>query len=719
MSATLLSLLVWLPFLILAVTFGIIFAFLGYQRGSAKAGISLAVTLISSLLSVLLAKLVAGSFAASLAPTVRNLLGKYADMMSGEHFSALVTGCASALVSLILFVPCFMLVLILFKNLTSCVFTKKMPAPKKTANKVGGLAIGIADALLLSFLLLLPLYGTLNLGGEVFSVVAALDTADNGEESIEIPLMSVSTNGSVRPVSTGGQGSGGAESGYADLLNAILYTPLSDIAGLPLFNDIYNDMASFTSPDGETVSVTETASTVTKVASAVISFKNGEEGAKEAMLSAMDHLEKVMTENSFFAGLACDVASVAVDAEKDLPIQYAGLTDKTVLQQDMKAIFTVARAAVESDLVSELMNDKPDFTQVDIKTFASGVSEALNSTESVAQLKADLLNTVIDVALERIAGDDEAKLTTLRESVGTVDATPLTGDALAAEGDSLYLIMNAALTISSNTEDAKLSDTSKAAGDLIEGLARHPSFGVDKVVDVAGELLDMTGSGSTASGSGMDETTKESIKETLKDALNNSVSKPVGEATFGEFVGTTASAAEILTQVQSGKVDLATMESILNAKPDVLQQLEDTLTGELLTSLGLDGESADIMFSLAHALFGALRENDMTADEKKAEAVVLSDALALIFNMGNIQEGEVEATARALVNSYLDSRILCATAKALGEKGANPFGIEVSDADKAEIRPVFLQAIEEFSVEDPEADEKIGYLATLIGVELN
>ncbi|MBQ9965250.1 MAG: hypothetical protein IJP22_00800, partial [Clostridia bacterium] len=80
------------------------------QKVAILLGISLAVTLISTLLSVLLAKFVAGIFASSLAPAVRNLLGDYAEMMSGEHFSALVTGCASAAVSLVLFIPCFILV---------------------------------------------------------------------------------------------------------------------------------------------------------------------------------------------------------------------------------------------------------------------------------------------------------------------------------------------------------------------------------------------------------------------------------------------------------------------------------------------------------------------------------------------------------------------------------------------------------------------------------
>jgi hypothetical protein len=102
--------------------------------------------------------------------------------------------------------------------------------------------------------------------------------------------------------------------------------------------------------------------------------------------------------------------------------------------------------------------------------------------------------------------------------------------------------------------------------------------------------------------------------------------------------------------------------------------------------------------------------------------VVLSDALALIFNIGkdgSTDEEGIKATAYTLARSYLKSKIICATAKSLSADGADPFGLNISEEDKAEIRPVFLEAIAEFADEDPNAAEKIGYLATLMGVTLN
>ncbi len=718
MSLELISLLAWLPFLVLALIFGILFSFLGAKRGTLRAAISLGATVVSTIISVILAKMMAGPIASKLLPMIRDMVGD-STIWEAEHFAALVRGCAAAAASLVLFIPCYILVLIILKNLTTHVFTKKLAKPAETESKMGGLLIGLVDALLLSFLLLLPVYGTLHLGGNVYTAVSSFMSleGENNEEAVALPIVSLNTDGTVRPVGMSMQSSVSDAPSYDELVKALCDTPLSDLAGLPLFKAVYNEMASFTH-DGDKVKVAETIDTVTKVATAVSTYQKGEEGAKEAMLSAITHLEEVVTDNSFYAGLACDVIAQSIDSEDGMPVQYAGFSDKTVLQQDATAIFTVARAAVESDLLGELMSDKPDLSKVDVKAFSSGIATALNSTESIAQLKADLVNSVIDEALKSVAGDDEEKLASLRETIGTVDAAPLTGEALAAEGDSLYLIMNAALTMATGDKDASLSGNSKAAGDLIEGLARHPSFGVDKVVDVAGAILDVSG---TAGGNGTaDETVKESIKETLKDALNASVSKPVGEATFGEFVGTTASAAEILTQIQNGTVNVETMEQILNAKADVLQQLEETLTGELLASLGLEGEASDVMVSLAHAIFGSIRENDMTAAEKKAEAEVLSDALTLIFNIGKSSENEdVKATAYTLANSYLDSKILCATAKSLADKGADPFGLELGEDDKAEIRTVFLEAIDEFSSEDSDAAEKIGYLATLMGITLH
>ena len=47
MSPTVVSLIVWAPFLFFALLFGIIFCLFGYKRGAARSGISIGSTIIA------------------------------------------------------------------------------------------------------------------------------------------------------------------------------------------------------------------------------------------------------------------------------------------------------------------------------------------------------------------------------------------------------------------------------------------------------------------------------------------------------------------------------------------------------------------------------------------------------------------------------------------------------------------------------------------------
>ncbi len=711
MTPELISLLAWAPFALFALIFGIAFTILGFRRGSIKAGISVAVTVISAALSVLAARLLSGVIVSSLMGMIMPEEGGVAinPLFETEHFGALIQGVSAAVVALVLFIPCFLILLAILKNLTSLVFTAKIPKPKHVGNKLGGLAIGLVDALLVAFLLLLPIYGTLHMGGNLMGAIAVLSAPEAPEqnETVSIPVTSLGTNGGTyRPLSAPVPVNDGGETeapSYVDLVDAICHTPLAEIAGLPLFTSVYDSMATFTH-DGETVSVTKTVNTVSQVVTAVASYTKNEEGSSQTMLGALNHLEKVMTESSFFAGLACDVAQVTL-ADNEMLGAYGGFSDKTVLQEDMSAIFTLARSAVENEILPVFFEEEIDLSQVELGSFPQDMASVLNSTESLAQLKADLINTVIDTALKGVAGDDEAKLEELRASVGSVSSAPLTGDDLKAEGDSLALILSAATQITNASDSAAAG---AMAGNLIEGLARHPSFGVDKVVDVAGALLGMGGE----DGAGNSE---EALKETIKDALNASISKPVGEATFGDFVGTTVGAAELFSKIMAGEADPAAMEQLLSAKPEVLKQLEETLTGELLGALGVAGEESEIVTSLVSAIFGTIRQTELTEAERKTEAVAISDVLTTVFTLS--QTADMEATVNKLVQDYLNSKIFCTAAKTMTANGSDPLGFNLDNASKKEIRQVLLDKIAELN--DATATEKLGYLAAFIGVELN
>jgi len=707
MTPELLSLLVWLPFLVLAVTFGIVFGILGFKRGSIKAAISVAVTVLSTFFSILLARLLAGALASSLTPTLRNLLGGDAALLDMEHFAALVTGCATAVGALLLFIPFFLLLLLIFKNLTSLVFTKKIPKAKHVGNKLGGLAIGLVDAFLVAFLMLLPLYGSLSLGGNLLSVVATLENEPAPNEGLSLNVALLGSDGTpLRPVSKNGVTPADEAPSYEDLLAALCHTPLSDLASTPLFSAVYDSMATFTH-DGETVSVSKTLTAVSDFAGAFISYQNGEDDANNKMVAAFDELEDLVTESSFYSGLVCDLVENSAGDEGSLFAGYEGFSDKETLRGDLPAVFTLARSAVENNILSELMSGEPNLANLELGTFPYDMADALNSTESLAKWKANLVNGAIDSLLESVTGggeDPDASLSELKDLLGTVSEAPLTGDDMKAEGDALYLILNAVTSLGSEE-----TSPTKMVGDIIEGLARHPSFGVDKVTQIADKLMESSGM-----------TGGDAISSAIGGALADAVSKPVGESGFGDFTDATANAAEALQGIANGETDAASMEKLLNTAPETLLQVKDTLSADLLASLGLEGELADRIESLFGTVFETMAENRYSGTAAREEAEALSNALALMTN----SQGSSDAITdpNTLLDAYLASDILAKTLNKLtvnGEK--NPLGLfdELSNDGKREMADLIKEAHASRVGADASVTDKLSDLALFLGIEVN
>ena len=162
MSPVIISLIAWAPFILLFLIFGIVYPIFGYKRGAARAGISVAVTAISTVLSVILAKLLSGSVAGVIRPIINDMLSEMGEgALGGAAVTDIAMGLASAICSLVLFIPVFILVASVLKPVTGVIVKRFIKAPKHIANKLGGMFISFVDAFLVALLILLPLYGTL------------------------------------------------------------------------------------------------------------------------------------------------------------------------------------------------------------------------------------------------------------------------------------------------------------------------------------------------------------------------------------------------------------------------------------------------------------------------------------------------------------------------------------------------------------------------------
>ena len=342
MSASLFSLLVWAPVLLLALIFGIVFAILGYKRGAAKAAISVAVTLLTAVISILLAKLLSSA----LGSAVRSLAEKLTNQADLGAYADLIDSMTAAFAALLLFAPVYILLLLLFKNLTSLVFTAKMPKPKSAGNRVGGLAIGLFDALLMTFLILLPLYGTVGLVTNGYEAVAALTEQSAKEESdvlaARVPAVRLSmTRTAADPrflsapvVKTtmnlpendlyGTDGFGGFPTNELKSgLKAVGASPLVKLAAFGPFSAAYDNLFAF-QYNGQTVSVSKIVKTVTDVVSAVAAYRDGGADTKAAALKAIDDLEKLVAAPSGRSKRAISRSSATIRAPR-IPRSSAGM----------------------------------------------------------------------------------------------------------------------------------------------------------------------------------------------------------------------------------------------------------------------------------------------------------------------------------------------------------------------------------------------------------
>lgn len=157
MNATIVQLLLCAPFLLVALITGIIFLISGYKKGLWRALISLGATLVSTALSLLLANL----FSASVAGLITTLIP--ADFFEeigvlAELAFSFVKGVVSSVLSLVLFSFLLFIFLIISKLVTNRIKKQELATEKKSM-KWAGLGVRLVDTVLVTLLLLMPVYG--------------------------------------------------------------------------------------------------------------------------------------------------------------------------------------------------------------------------------------------------------------------------------------------------------------------------------------------------------------------------------------------------------------------------------------------------------------------------------------------------------------------------------------------------------------------------------
>ncbi len=672
MPPAIITLIAWAPFLLLALVFGIIYTILGFKRGSARAGISIGVTALSCFLSVVLAKVLSGTVAGAATPMFEDMLGG-----SGvDQLAPLASGLASALSALVLYIPIFILLTSVLKPVASVIFKKIIPKPKHIANRLGGLTVSLVDALLVAFLVLLPIYGTLSLAGGVVGII-------DGEEEVK------------------------------EYVSAATDPFIVDVAGVPPFSTVYDSLMSC-ELDGKTVSVSATvrqAAAVLNDLNALNNLKISDMSEKD-LIKLLDSAETLLLSNDIFTDLVCEKLVDEIPAVNfpgvgkiELKEYYTALSDSEQLKNDIPAVFDLAKGLVKSGMLEALSSKDKDMSKVDAKEASQTFGNALNHSSSISGFKSkvikDLVNSLSDDIISG-GNDENGAVAALRDAISGMPEAPLSAGDAAKEGEAIYLLLSGAVSGASEG-----SNQGQSLGMIIEGLARHPSVGVDKVVDAAGALI---------SGSGM--TVSDKLMESIESNLRSSLEMPVGESTFPEYCATAFNTIDALGGIADGNTDTESLKNLITATPESLEAVKESVSSDLMTELGMSQEQSETMQKIIDTTFDAIIGASCTEEEAEKEAEALGNILGILTDVSEAPENADEVFTDEVVDDIIDN---CVNSKVINsviseltkDEESDPLDVfgEMDDATK----DVIENKIDEYISENGES-EVLDALKLLMGI---
>lgn len=181
MSPQLLSVLLWIPFAIVALIAGLIYCIRGYKKGLWCALGSLGAVVLSTVLSVLLARLAAAAAAPAVAGYVPvNVSG---DLESAVAQVMLVSG-VTVVLSILLFGLMMLILTPVFSWIIGKLLGKHLITDSKTYRWLG-LATGFVSALVFTLCWLSPLYGTLATAAPVAQSVMVMEETEQAKPYVD------------------------------------------------------------------------------------------------------------------------------------------------------------------------------------------------------------------------------------------------------------------------------------------------------------------------------------------------------------------------------------------------------------------------------------------------------------------------------------------------------------------------------------------------------
>ncbi|MBQ4067302.1 MAG: hypothetical protein IJD22_06630 [Clostridia bacterium] len=194
MNAITVSILLCIPFLLVGTITGVIYFISGYKKGLYRSLFSLGITVISILISLLLANILAALLSGPISGLVPT--DGFADDFGvfSSFAENMLQSIIKVILAFVLFVILLLIALIVLKLVGNRIKWDKldMKDPEDKKLKLSGMAVRAIDTLLVTFMLLLPIYGSLAVIMPTATVISTT-AVENGDP--QAPAHESNTNG--------------------------------------------------------------------------------------------------------------------------------------------------------------------------------------------------------------------------------------------------------------------------------------------------------------------------------------------------------------------------------------------------------------------------------------------------------------------------------------------------------------------------------------------
>ena len=383
LSPIVISILLWVPFLVVFLASAIIFCISGYKKGLWRALISLGITVVSAILSFFLSKFIAGMAAVGVVATVEGALPT-GDPMVGI-LKTLLPSLIQAVLAVAFFAIIFFVVTLVAKIVAN-ILTKEVLQVEDQRLQWGGLGVRAVDAVIYTVLLLLPLYGTI--GTYVPPVQTALSLSANEETEV-----------------------------ISQYLNTVKNHPMVALSSKSLFGGVYSglmDSSGTQNPDGSTnLNLGEVVSALdtTMVKFEALSSATTDEEFDKACLDLVKHLKDNVVEADWSYDLIQQTTVILKDevvnsmqgasAEEIKTVEtVVGMLDMTKeeFQENGGIMLDYMEYALTNNLMGSL--EAGDKAALMNEEFYQETATFLNATAQTTEIKKYLISETVNSIFE-------------------------------------------------------------------------------------------------------------------------------------------------------------------------------------------------------------------------------------------------------------------------------------------------------------------------------